>query len=306
MQKLWQMQTNAEVTWREAETKKRKLDVEIKELPNADANELRDHRNDLLHQKERALERRSAAETSIARLSRELGEYRENQKNWMKRESRYREQQAQLEAAQDLLTIIQQAFDTIQHTKINDVSEKMNDFFLRMIGAGREADIVQRAEIGPDFDIVVYGPRRKLLNPDRDLSGAQRRSLTLAFILAVTTVSGVTAPSVIDTPISELSGAVRSECLRIMSQMSAQLILFLTRADVAGVEDVIDEYAGKILTISNSTHFPEYLVNDPQEEKAKTLVCDCSHREYCQICERNGDSTDSDLRRRSDPVGAPA
>jgi len=303
---LWQMQANAETGWREAEIGRRKLDLELKDLPDTDVNQLRDHRNDLLRQKERVLERRSAAETSITRLGRELTELRDNQKNWMKRENKYREQQSQLEAAQDLVSVLQLAYETIQNTKMKDVSEKMNDFFLRMIGAGRESDMVRRAEIGPDFDIIVYGPHQKLLDPDRDLSGAQRRSLTLAFILAVTTVSGVTAPSVIDTPISELSGAVRTECLRIMSQMSQQLILFLTRADIEGVQGVIDEYAGKVLTISNSTHFPQFLVNDPHEDKAKTMTCTCSHREFCGVCERVGDDSDPDLRRRMGAVGARA
>jgi DNA sulfur modification protein DndD len=306
LNKVWQMQANAEAGWREAEAKKRQLDTELKDLPKTDINQLRAHRNELVHQKERALERRSASDTSITRLNRELNEQRENQKNWMKRESRYHEQQAQLEAAQDLLNVLAHAFQTIQDTKIADVSEKMNDFFLRMIGAGREEDIVQRAEIGPGYDIVVYGPHNKLLDPDRDLSGAQRRSLTLAFILAVTTVSGVTAPVVIDTPISELSGAVRTECLRIMSQMSQQLILFLTRADIEGVQDVIDQYAGKVLTITNSTHYPQYLVNDLHQDKARTVVCKCSHREYCQICERHGDGANPDLRRRLDTLGATA
>ena len=37
-----------------------------------------------------------------------------------------------------------------------------------------------------------------MLNPDRDLNGASRRALTIAFILALTDVSEVEAPNTID------------------------------------------------------------------------------------------------------------
>lgn len=301
---LWQLQSNAEEGWRDADSKKRSLNLLIDELPDTDVNLLQTHKDDLLHQRDRALESRASADTSIARLNQDLSELLVNQKNWMRRQSRYREQHAQLEATQDLVAIIEQTYQTIQHTKVAEVSEKMNDYFLQMIGAGQDGDIVQRAAIGPDFSIVVYGLGDKNLDPDQDLSGAQRRSLTIAFILAVTTVSGVTAPSVIDTPISELSGAVRTECLRIMSELSQQLILFLTRSDIEGVEGVIDKHAGKVMTISNSTHYPKFLVNQPSEDKATAMICPCNHRQYCRICGRIGDDSGSSLHLRMDTTGA--
>jgi DNA sulfur modification protein DndD len=69
---------------------------------------------------------------------------------------------------------------------------------------------------------------------------------------------------------------------------------------------VIDHYAGVVETISNSTHFPKFLVNDPHRTVASMLVCNCSHRQYCAVCERVGDALDPELKRRVDTVGATA
>lgn len=66
-------------------------------------------------------------------------------------------------------------------------------FVLSTIGTDK------RSEISPTFDIIVFGPNDRTLNPGRDLNGASRRALTLAFILALTRVSKVKAPNVIDT-----------------------------------------------------------------------------------------------------------
>ena len=114
----------------------------------------------------------------------------------------------------------------------------MNSIFLEMIGADPEQGaIINRAEISQTFDIIVFGPNDRTLNPDRDLNGASRRALTLAFILALTRVSEVEAPNVIDTPLGMTSGFVKRSVLRTAIRESAQLILFLTPDEIAGCED---------------------------------------------------------------------
>ena len=134
----------------------------------------------------------------------------------------------------------------------------MNSVFLEMIGADPEQGaIIQRAEISRDFDIIVYGPSDRTLNPDRDLNGASRRALTLAFILALTKVSEVEAPNVIDTPLGMTSGFVKRSILRTAVRESTQLILFLTHDEIAGCEEIIDEAAGMVFTLTNPTHYPE-------------------------------------------------
>ncbi|MYE88913.1 hypothetical protein F4X33_07970 [Candidatus Poribacteria bacterium] len=167
----------------------------------------------------------------------------------------------------------------------------MNSIFLEMIGADPEQGaIIRQAEINKDFDIVVYGPNDRTLNPDRDLNGASRRALTLAFILALTKVSEVEAPNVIDTPLGMMSGYVKRSVLKTAVRESSQLVLFLTRSEIADCEEILDQEAGQIITLTNPAHFPRMLVNDPRVNERTVLRCDCNHRQECQLCQRRLDA----------------
>jgi len=175
--------------------------------------------------------------------------------------------------------------------ELNKVSEKMNEYFLEMIGADPDQEaIIQRAELNKEFDIVVFGPHKRTLDPDKDLNGASRRALTLSFILALTKVSEVVAPNVIDTPLGMMSGYVKRSVLKTAIRESSQLVLFLTHSEIAGCEDIIDEYASVIYTLTNPTHYPTMLVNYPGTNERKILRCGCSHRRRCDLCERNSEA----------------
>ena len=175
--------------------------------------------------------------------------------------------------------------------ELRKVSDQMNVIFLEMIGSDPEQRaIIQSTCINEQFDIVVYGPDQRTLDPDRDLNGASRRALTLAFILALTCVSEVEAPNVIDTPLGMMSGYVKKSVLRTAIRESSQLVLFLTRSELANCEEILDEHAGVVTTLTNSTHFPRMLTNDPQCSERTVLRCECSHREECAICQRRVDA----------------
>ena len=114
-------------------------------------------------------------------------------------------------------------------------------------------------KISNKFDILVYGPNEHPLNTDTDLNGASRRALTIAFILALTKVSEVTAPNVIDTPLGMMDGFVKRSVLKTTIQESSQLILFLTRSEIKDCEDIIADEAG---TCDNHNKFgalPHYI-----------------------------------------------
>ena len=145
-------------------------------------------------------------------------------------------------------------------------------------------------KISREFDIIVYGPNRRTLNPDRDLNGASRRALTLAFILALTRVSEVEAPNVIDTPLGMTSGYVKRSILRTGVRESSQLILFLTPDEISGCEKIIDQAAGKVFTLTNPAHYPIMLVNDPRVHERMILRCECNHRSECDLCQRHADN----------------
>jgi DNA sulfur modification protein DndD len=194
--------------------------------------------------------------------------------------------------AQDVIKVLETSYEKITNEELKKVSLLMNDIFLEMIGADPEQGaIIRRAEISREFDILVYGPNDRKLNPDRDLNGASRRALTLAFILALTKVSEVEAPNVIDTPLGMTSGYVKRAILRTAIRESAQLILFLTHDEIAGCEEIIDEAAGVIFTLTNPAHYPKMLVNDPGVHERKVLRCECDHRQVCNVCERRADAS---------------
>ena len=96
---------------------------------------------------------------------------------------------------------------------------------------------------------------------EEDLFGASKRALTIAFILALAQVSEVEAPNVIDTPLGMMDKWVKRSVLKTAINESPQLILFLTSSETANCEDILDDYAGHVITLTNPSHYPEMLVN---------------------------------------------
>jgi len=202
---------------------------------------------------------------------------------------------SELEVANDLQNILTKSLETMKTKELEQVSQSMNAMFLEMIGAdGSQRAIITRATITPEFRILTFGQYDHPLDPSQDLNGASRRALTIAFILALTQVSGVEAPNVIDTPLGMMSGYVKTSVLQIASRQSSQLILFLTHDEIKGCEDILDKFAGKIYTFTNPAHYPKILINDPDVDvnDSRVLLCECDHRHHCKICERR-ESVDS-------------
>jgi DNA sulfur modification protein DndD len=177
----------------------------------------------------------------------------------------------------------------MKDVELRKVSDLMNTIFLRMIGSDEtdsSTTIIKKAEITNTFRIIVHGASNNVLNPSQDLNGASRRALTIAFIMALTKVSQVIAPNVIDTPLGMTSGYVKNSILKLACQNSSQLIMFLTHDEIRGCEDLIDEFAGEITTITNPAHYPKILVNKPGVDDIRVVQCKCNHRESCTTCER--------------------
>lgn len=186
--------------------------------------------------------------------------------------------------------IFESIIEKLKQQELRRVSEEMNRIFLEMIGADPEANsltLITRAELTPEFDIRVFGPKGHELNPDQDLNGASRRAITLAFILALTKVSEVEAPNVIDTPLGMMSGYVKQSVLKQLLKEGTQVVLFLTHDEIKGVEELLDKYAGSVYTLTNPAHYPRMLKNNPNIEDARVVRCECNHRKSCALCERN-------------------
>ena len=268
----------------------RSLEVQIDQLPDTDIQGLRDTLRDHERQRDRFRDIRVRNETRLETLREEAGDLTRQRDKLLREEEKGAHIRAELQVIQDIESVLKNSYDRITNEELAKVSALMNTFFLEMIGSDPEQGaIIQRAEISPEFDILVYGPEDRTLNPDRDLNGASRRALTLAFILALTKVSEVEAPNVIDTPLGMMSGYVKRSVLRTAIRESSQLVLFLTRSEIADCEEILDAAAGRVVTLTNPAHYPTMLRNDPQVSVQTILRCECDHRTECSLCERHLD-----------------
>ncbi len=275
----------------EAGRRYRALELQLDLLPDTDIQGLREMQRQQKAQRDHYLSQKSTLETQITEERRVLETLVSKRDSLLKDQKKGSRILAESEVIQDVTKVLSSTYEIITIDELQKVSELMNELFLVMIGADPEQGaIIQYAEISSDFDIIVYGPNNRLLNPDRDLNGASRRALTLAFILALTKVSEVEAPNVIDTPLGMTSGYVKRSILRTAIKESAQLILFLTHDEIAGCEEIIDEAAGVVFTLTNPAHYPKMLVNNPNIKERMVLRCECDHRSECNLCMRHSDA----------------
>ena len=275
----------------EAGRRLRGLERQLAALPDTDIQGLRNTQRDYKEERDRHLSRKSIVETQLINLRGEREQLEKERHRLLRAQKQGTQILAELEVIQDVLMVLESAYQRITSEELQKVSDLMNTMFLEMIGADPEQGaIIKQAKISPEFDIVVYGPNKRTLNPDRDLNGASRRALTLAFILALSKVSEVEAPNVIDTPLGMTSGFVKRSVLRTAVRESAQLILFLTHDEIAGCEEIIDDAAGVVFTLTNPAHYPMILVNDPGVKERKILRCGCDHRGECRLCQRYADA----------------
>ena len=266
------------------------LEAKLDDIPDTDIQGLRDTRRQYAEQRNRFNDEKVRCETLLEELQKEEISLSTQRNNLLRKQRRGDRILAQLEVTQDVKQVLENSYNRITNEELAKVSELMNTIFLEMIGADPEQNaIIQEAQISKAFDILVYGPDGRTLNPDRDLNGASRRALTLAFILALTKVSEVEAPNVIDTPLGMMSGYVKRSVLKTSIRESSQLVLFLTRSEITDCEDILDTEAGQIITLTNPAHYPQMLINDPRVNEHTVLRCECDHRMECPVCQRRMD-----------------
>ena len=265
----------------------RALEVKVDKIPDVDLQGLRSTRAEFRKLRDRFGADRTRYSIDLTNVRRELSDLVRKRDGLLRQQKRGGRVMAQLEVAQDIQTVLSNTYRRLTTDELAKVSSRMNEVFLEMIGADpQQKSIIRRSEITQQFEIIVYGPNSRLLNPDRDLNGASRRALTLAFILALTKVSEVEAPNVIDTPLGMMSGYVKASVLTTASRESSQLVLFLTRSEISDCEEILDHEAAQVITLTNPAHYPVMLVNAPNVEEPTILRCDCNHRQECNICAR--------------------
>ena len=266
------------------------LEVQLEDIGDIDIHALRSTKQDYLAQRDSLNETRIECEIELERQKERQRTLTASHNNFITKERRGKRISARLDATRDISQILQNSYNRITNEELQKVSQLMNTLFLKMIGADPEQGaIIQKAEVDKDFNILVYGLDGYLLDLNEDLNGASRRALTIAFILAITKVSEVVAPNVIDTPLGMMDGFVKRSILKTTIQKSSQLILLLTRSEIKECEDIIADKAGCIITITNSAHYPTILVNDPHINEPQALMCECKDLGECKTCKRRTD-----------------
>ena len=282
-----QKRDNLEDTSRKLGQLQASLEAELVQIPDADVDKLRRHRNECQSQRDKFNALRSRLQTESDNTAQELANERNRREALLRRQNTGQRLMAELEVAQDLENVLNNAYDRLTSEELDKVSTQMDSIFLNMIVADPEQRaLIRRAEITKTFEIMVYGTEDRPLNPDIDLNGASRRALTLAFILGLTKVSEVEAPNVIDTPLGMMSGLVKESVLTTAIKESSQLILFLTQSEIEGCQEILDASAAKVMTLTNPAHYPTMLVNRPETNLLGILRCDCDHNQFCRICQR--------------------
>ena len=265
------------------------LRTKIRDIPEQDISELEQMLTDEEAEAKRLSSEAGRVSETLRTTKRDRAAVIKDRQAAQKKVEKYRRRLAEEIAANDLLTVLRSTVETLESETVDEVSSAMSEIFLKMIVADPEAGgIINRAELTRQHDIVVFGSDGQHMDPDKDLSGAQRRALTLAFILGLVRVSGVSAPNVVDTPLGMTSSLVRRSLLEYAAENSPQLVMFLTGSEVQGVEDILDRYTGRTYTMTFTDHYPKQLVNNPATGRLESLLCDCDYYSSCRICERKG------------------
>ena len=111
-------------------------------------------------------------------------------------------------------------------------------------------------------------------------------------MLGLCKVSGTLAPLVADSLLNFMSGSVRTNTLRITAETASQPILLLTGSDLESKSevDLVARYAGATYTLTGQWQHTAQggdVVN-LTDERQVSLICRCGPREFCNVCERQG------------------
>ena len=261
-------------------------EAEIGSLPDTDVHALQKQRDHYREQFQQENNEEIRLATQLQGLLKEIEDVKEQHTKLLKRSEKGEKIGKELAVADDLKCVLENALSAMKTREVQEVGRQMNNIFLDMIGADPEdGSVIKRVFLTEDYRIAVTGKNNSTLET-QDLNGASRRALTLSFVLALAKVSEVEAPNVVDTPLGMMSGYVKQKVLERISSLSSQLILFLTHSEISGCETILDRHVGRAYTLSNPAHYPKILVNRPKSQDDGVMVCECDHRDSCEICER--------------------
>ena len=227
------------------------------------------------------------------------------------------------EAMADLVAeILNQAYATIQAEQVDELSKRMNRLFAQMAANVSDEDFeeTQRekatlkmiAEVGirsvdlkpDDYEIYALNSRGRSM-PPIEINGASRRVLALSFVLALCIESRTHAPLIADSLLNFMSGAVRSNTLRVTAENSSQPVLLLTGSDLeaSSEADTVANHAGATYTLTGQWDAIDAGgggdVVHWVEQRPVSIVCECGPRQHCKVCERVGQAGSPGWNKRT-------
>jgi len=223
------------------------------------------------------------------------------------------------ETANALVHILNAAYVRIRSDQMQELSSEMND-----LCAKRAANVVDDEAVEDDrhkatlrmiakvglrplegasgeYEIFALNSRGRSM-PPTEINGASRRILALSFVLGLCKVSRTLAPLVADSLLNFMSGSVRTNTLRVTAEVASQPILLLTGSDLESQNEVglAARYAGATYTLTGQWQHTAHggdVVNQIDGRQV-SLLCRCGPREFCNVCERQGQAESPGWTRR--------
>ena len=224
------------------------------------------------------------------------------------------------ETASALVHILEQAYARIRDDQVHELSTEMNALFGKMAANVIDDEAVEDdrpkatlrmiAKVGlqpledtpGEYEIFAHNSRGRSM-PPTEINGASRRILALSFVLGLCKVSRTLAPLVADSLLNFMSGSVRTNTLRITAETASQPILLLTGSDLESQNevDLVARYAGATYTLTGQWQHTTQggdVVNQTDPRQV-SLMCPCGPREFCYVCERQGQAENPGWTRRA-------
>ena len=303
----------------ELKQSRRSIDAKLDSIDSEEVNNLRSHIV-MLEEQARQLDRelaidKDAWEKRSAKSNSLEGDIRVAQRS----QAQARDLQNYKTTASALVQILETSYANIRNDQVRELSSEMNSLFGKMAanvvddeeveGGLHKATLRMIAEVGlrpldhtPDeYEIYALNSRGRSM-PPTEINGASRRILALSFVLGLCRVSRTFAPLVADSLLNFMSGSVRTNTLRVTSESASQPILLLTGADLESQNevDLISRYAGATYTLTGQWQHVAHggdVVNQ-SDERQVSLLCTCGPRQFCNVCERQGQADSPHWVRR--------
>lgn len=302
---------------------KRDIDRDLDQIDHAKIRVLRDEAAAIAKQMENTDRDLTAGERELPSLAAQIDSIKKKLDQRRRSVTAARDHQVAQFLADTVTDVLTRAYETIQVAQVRELSRRMNQLFHQMAANASDEDLGQVqhdkatlrmiAEVGlrpaegkpGDYEIYALNSRGRSM-PPIEINGASRRVLALSFVLALCRESRTDAPLVADSMLNFMSGAVRRNTLRITAQNARQPILLLTNSDMEAASEVeaVDQYGGATYTLTPQWEAgvgaKDGDVMRETEPGLVSLLCVCGPRQYCDVCERVGQSDRPDWTYRAD------